>query len=374
MPILVVWWLLLLYWIAAIYSVSTYESFTLTQKIFDDPTNFFYFVRWLRNILIAVIAALVAYRIPTRFFQKEKNVWIITIAVFILQLLVFIPWIWAEYNWARWWLDIKWLPSIQPCEYFKLWYVLFMAWWLIRKKRSINNDQQMLISYIVINIIFLVVFCFIPDFGSALVMWVTWVIMALYAWMNRKKILVIWVCGAWCALLFGSLASVFSSRFAYLQDRMLYFVSGNSSSDNSQWIWWQNEQALAAIWWWWLFGNWYGKWLQKFGYIPEAQSDFIFAAFSEEVWFVWDIILIALYFYLMFYVLTRLKWVHDEHGKLIVIWLLSLIIVQAFINMWVNLKILPNTGLTLPFISYWWSALMVNCISLVLIYKIIKSK
>ena len=145
-------------------------------------------------------------------------------------------------------------------------------------------------------------------------------------------------------------------------------------ADSSQSIWWQNEQALAAIWWGWFLGHGYWKGLQKFGYIPEAQSDFIFAAFSEEVWFVWDIILIALYFFLMYYVLTRLKWVNDDYGKLIAIWLLSLIILQAFINMWVNLKILPNTWLTLPFISHWWTALMANCMSLMLIYKIIENK
>ena len=113
---------------------------------------------------------------------------------------------------------------------------------------------------------------------------------------------------------------------------------------------------------------------QKFGYIPEAQSDFIFAAYSEEVWFIWDMILIWLYCRLMIYTLIKLKWVNDEYSKVIVIWLLSLIIIQAFINMWVNLKILPNTWLTLPFISYWWTSLMANCISLMLIYKIIENK
>jgi len=372
MPILIVWWLLILYWIAAVFSVSTYESFSLTLGLWD-PSNYFYFIRHLRNILIAIVAALAIYRVPVKFFQKDKNIWIITIAVFILQAMVFIPQIWAKYWWARWWLDIPWLPSIQPCEFFKLWYVFFMAGRLIRKRKTFENDKQMLLSYIVINIMFLIIFCFIPDFGSALVMWITGIVMALYAGMDWKKITIVWICGAGCALLFGSLASLVSDRFAYLQDRMLYFISWNSDA-TEQWVWWQNEQALAAIWWWGFFWNGYGKGLQKFGYIPEAQSDFIFAAFSEEVWFFWDIILLWLYFYLMFYVITRLKNVNDEYGKVIAMGLLSLIILQAFINMWVNLKILPNTGLTLPFISHWWTALLANCISLMLIYKIIENK
>lgn len=371
MQILIVWWLLILYWILAVFSVSTYESFSLTLQLWD-PTNYFYFIRHLRNIAMALLMAYFVYRTPTKIFQKHKTITIITVIAFILQLLVFFPWIWLELNWSRWWLNLH-FTSIQPCEFFKLAYVLFMAWWLVRKKSAINSDNKLLLSFIMINVIFLIIFCFIPDFGSALVMWATWLVMAFYSWMNRKKIL--WVLWIWMAsvILFGTLAASVSTRFAYLQDRMLYFITWDTD-DSKQWIWWQNEQALAAIWWWWFRWNWYGKWLQKFGYIPEAQSDFIFAAYSEEVWFIWDIFLILLYFYLTFYVLTNLKKVWDEHGKFIVVWLLSLIILQALINMWVNLKILPNTGLTLPFISHGWTALMANCMSLVLIYKIIKNK
>ena len=373
MPILIVWWILILYWILAVFSVSTYESFSLTLKIFEDPTNYFYFFRHLKNIAIAIIMALAIYKVPVDFFKKQKNILIITIATFILQIMVFVPRIWAEYHWARWWIDIPHLPSIQPCEFFKLWYILFIAWWLIRKKKEINNDNQLFISFLVINAMFLAVFCFIPDFGSALVVWASVLVMWIYSGLNRKKILLtLWI-GASCVFVFWSIAASVSTKFAYLQQRITYFISW-WDDETSQSIWWQNEQALAAIWWGGFKWNWYWKWLQKFGYIPEAQSDFIFAAFSEEVWFIWDILLLALYFYLMYYVLTKLKWVHDDYGKLIAVWLLSLIIVQAFINIWVNLKILPNTWLTLPFISHGWTALMANCMSLMLIYKIIENK
>jgi|BioPla2DNA2_1021312.scaffolds.fasta_scaffold53757_1 cell division protein FtsW len=372
MPIIVTWILLTLYWVLAIYSVSIHKSFTLTLWWWD-PTNYFYFLRHLKSIIIAIVAALVVYRIPISFFQKQRNIVIITVIVFILQILVFVPWVWITIYWARWWLDIPFLPSIQPAEFFKLAYVLFIAWWLIRKRKSINNDNQLVLSFIVINVLSLLIFIFIPDFGSALVMWLTWLIMALYAWMNRKKvlgILVVWITGA---IMFGMIASQLSSRFAYLQKRMTYFISAPSDED-SKWIGRQNEQALAAIWWGGFSWKWYWKWLQKFGYIPEAQSDFVFAAFSEEVWFIWNLLLLWLYFYLMYYVITKLVYVKDEYSKMIAIWLLSLIIAQAFINIWVNLKILPNTWLTLPFISHGWTAIMVNFISLMLLYKIIKNR
>ena len=373
MRLIWIWVFLVIFWILAVYSVSIHQSFTLTLRIFDDPTNYFYFFRHIRSIAMALIVALVVYRIPVSFFQKQKNIFIITVVVFIFQILVFVPGVGIELNWARWWLNIPWLPSIQPSEFFKLWYAFFMAWWLIRKRKTINNNNQLLVSFVVINVFFLFIFLLIPDLGNALVMGLTWLLMALYAWLNWKKILLLTFVWLSWMIIFGLLASMVSTRFLYIQKRMTYFISAPNDED-SRWIGRQNEQALAAIWGWWLFGKWYGKWLQKFWYIPEAQSDFIFAAFSEEIWFVWNLVLIWLYFYLAYYVLKKLVYVRDEYSKMIAIWILSLIIVQAFINIWVNLKILPNTWLTLPFISHGGSALMANFISLILLYKIIENK
>ncbi len=373
MPILIAWVLLIVYWILAVYSVSIHESFTLTLKIFEDPTNYFYFFRHLRNIAMAIIMALVAYRIPIKFFQKHRNIVIISVIIFLLQLMVFVPWIGVALNWARWWIDIPGLPSIQPSEFFKLGYVIFMAGWIIRKKRSINNDNQFLVSFIVINAIFLFIFLLIPDLGSVLVMWAVWLVMALYAWMNRKKILWLLFAGIAWVVVVWSIAWMMSDRFAYIQKRMTYFVS-SSTDEESRWIGRQNEQALTAIWWWGLLWKGYWKWLQKFWYIPEAQSDFIFSAFSEEMWFLGNIILLGLYFYLAYYVLKKLIRVRDDYNKMLAVGILSLIIIQVFINIWVNLKILPNTWLTLPFISHGGSALMVNMIELILLYKIIENK
>lgn len=373
MPILISGVLLLIFWILAVYSVSIHESFTLTLKIFDDPTNYFYFIRHIRNIVIWIVIALLAYRIPINFIKKEKNIFIIAVIIFILQILVFVPWIWISLNGARWWIDIPWIPSIQPSEFFKLGYVIFMAWWFLRKKQTIGNDNQFVISFIVINAIFLFIFLLIPDLWSVLVMGAVWLIMALYAGVNWKKILWLMFLGIIGVIVVWSVAGMVSERFSYIQKRMTYFVNSDTDEDN-RWIGRQNEQALTAIGGWWLFGKWYWKGLQKFGYIPEAQSDFIFSAFSEEIGFFGDLFLLWIYFYMTYYILNRLIYVRDEHNKMLVVGILSLIIVQMFINMWVNLKILPNTWLTLPFISHGGSALMVNLIELILLYKIIERK
>lgn len=378
MPIIVVWVLLVFFGLLAIYSVSIYESFALTLSLIakwlmnGEASNYFYFFRQLRNIWIAIFMTLLVYRVPIKFFQNNRNVNIIAILIVLLQIAVFIPWIGMVLNGARWWINIPWLPSIQPAEFFKLWYVIFLSNRLLRK-RNFSDKKEFVISFLVLNAITFFIFLLIPDLGTVLILWLTGLVMARYAGLKFKKVFAIFILGILGWALAGGMASMVSDRFAYIQKRFTYFMS-SSIDPQSRDIWWQNEQALMAIWWWWFAGKGYGKWLQKFGFIPEAQSDFVFAAFSEEVWFMWNMLLIGLYFYLAFYFLKHLPKVRDDYPKVLWVGLISLIMIQAFINIWVNTKILPNTGLTLPFVSYGWTAMMVNLIEIILLYKIIKRK
>lgn len=133
MPIIIIGILLTIIGTLSIYSVSIYESFTLTVSMIakgtrqGDPSNYFYFFRQLRNILMAIVSSGLIYYIPMKFFQKEKNILIIAIILMALQLSVFIPGIGITLNGARGWIDIPFLPSIQPAEFFKLGYVLFLG-------------------------------------------------------------------------------------------------------------------------------------------------------------------------------------------------------------------------------------------------------
>jgi cell division protein FtsW (lipid II flippase) len=378
MPILIIWIILIIYGLLAIYSVSIHESFTLTLKLiangkwFDDPSNYFYFYRQLKNIAVGVVVALIVYVLPLNFFQKNKNIIAIGILMMLLQILVFIPWIGIELNGARWWISLPFLSSLQPSEFFKLGYVLFFSFWLL-KRRDIINKKLFFWQFIVINILLMGVFLFIPDFWTLLILWLTALVLSRYVGTKIKYIWYILLGALAWWIVIGSIASSISPRFNYIQRRFTYFINP-SSDDQKRWVGWQNQQALIAIWGWWFSGKGYGKWLQKFGYIPEAQSDFIFAAYSEELWFLGNMILLSLYFWLAYYFLSRLHTIRSEYNRTIGVWIISLIIIQAFINMGVNTKILPNTWLTLPFISYGGTALMVNCIEIMLLYKILKDR
>jgi len=376
MPLLLISAALIIYGLLAIFSVSIHESFTLTLDLIrqgnwdGEPSNYFYFSRQIRNLVVAIGMAWIAYFFPLKRLRNHKVVIWLFLLVFLFQLAVFLPEpIGATFNGARWWVRIAWSFTLQPAEFFKIWYVIFLSWWFIRKKNKMNT-KEFFVSFAILHVLLLFVFLLIPDLGTILVLWSTWLIMCWFAWAKSKSIVTLLVIGAASAMVVGLLASVTTSKFDYIQERMAYFLGFSEDEENRD-IGRQNQQALIAIWWWWLMGNGYWKWLQKLWYIPEAQSDFIFSAFSEEVWFIGNVFLLWLYFFFAYFALIKLTKVKSFYFKIVAAWLLSLIIVQVGINLWVNLKLLPNTWLTLPFVSFWWTALMVNLIEVVLLYKIL---
>ena len=376
MPLLINWIFLLIFWLLAVYSTSVYESFIMTAKSvnFVEPTNYYYFYQQIKALIYIVIAILILWKFPIKALKNHKFASIVMVLAFILQCLVFTK-RWESYNGARWWLNIPHMPSIQPSEFFKLAYVIFLASRLTRKKETMNSSQFFLL-FIVLSALLYAIFLFIPDFWTVLIIWATALIMVRYSWLSLKKtatIFAIWLFAwviAWLTL------GLVNKRFSYIQNRFSYFFTSDKEKIEAERekTWWQTTQALIAIWWWWFFGNWYGNGLQKYSNLPEAYCDFIFAAFSEEIWFFWNMLLIALYIRMFWYVLKHLQKVNDPQLKLIWVWIISLIIVQTFVNIWVNIQIIPTTWITLPFISAGWSSLMVNCIELLFLYKILKSE
>lgn len=385
---------LTIFWILAVYSVSTYESFHLTTTrpdLFLEPSNYFYFNGHIKNIALSILLAFIVYKTPLKFFIQHKYIKILFIGAIILQLAVFIPWVGINLKGANWWIYIPGLSTIQPSEIFKIAYVLFMSSWFIRKKSEIK-ETKFITSFIIINIILLGIFAIIPDFGTVLILWLVSLVMVRYSWLSEKKIWIIMGVASIAFLLLMGIISILAgdtetqevitswgktieqtitvpNKFSYLKDRLSGFF--NSSVDKEKrGILYQNYQAKLAIGGWGFRWQGYGKGLQKFGYIPIAQSDFIFAAYAEEIGFLWSITLLAIYFLMMYYFLSKLKGNRDELTKIIGIWLISTIIIQMFINIGVNLGIVPNTGITLPFISHGGTAFIANTIQLMLLYKI----
>ncbi len=381
MPLLINWIILLIFWLLAVYSTSVYESFTMSMasiakywaaSSFSEPTNYYYFYQQIKALIYIAVLFLILRKFPIKTLKNHKFAWTIMILTFIFQCLVFTP-LWGSYNWARWWLDIPGIPSIQPSEFFKLAYIIFLASRLTRKKEDMNSPR-FLLTFVILSALLYFVFLLIPDFWTVLIIWATALVMVRFSWLKLKKTLAILGIWLWAWLIAWLTLGLVSEKFSYITKRFEYFFTTNKEKieEERERTWWQTTQALIAIWWWWFFWNWYGRGLQKYSNLPESYCDFIFAAFSEEIWFIWNLFLIGLYIRMFRYVLKHLQKVNDPQLKLIWVWIISLIIVQTFVNMWVNVQIIPTTWVTLPFISAGWSSLMVNCIELFLLYKILK--
>lgn len=357
--LLIIWMLIILFGILAVYSVSIQESFSLTLSQWD-PSNYFYFFRQLRNLWIAVILWIIIYKTPLERFKKYYK-WIFLLAI-VIQLLVLSP-LGATYNGSRNWLNLPFLWNIQPSEFFKIWFAIFIAGWL-NERKNILSTQKWILWYIILIWLSAILFLVIKDNGTILVMGTLALIVYRYAGGSGR---VVWL----FILLWSVFGLVVVTQFSYVQDRIQTFLHPESDT-NKEWKWRQIAQSLIAIWWWWLTWRWYGKWIQKFN-IPEAQSDFIFAAFSEEVWFVGNIFLIFLFWSIVYSYLSTAWNIKDNYFKILGGAMLSTIIIQTFINIWVNTNLIPNTWLTLPFISVWWSGIMANTIQLMILHKIKKN-
>lgn len=96
----------------------------------------------------------------------------------------------------------------------------------------------------------------------------------------------------------------------------------------------------------------FGKSVQKFGYLPEVQGDFIFSVIAEELGFVGVMVLVSSYCYVAYRGYRIARRVDDPFAKYVAVGITSWILIQSFVNMGVNLNIVPLTGVTLPFVSY----------------------
>ena len=366
MHIILLWVVLVVVGLFAVYSVSVFESFWLTlyrveEWLRAEPTNYFYFFEQLTNIGVWVVMCLLVTLVPWQFIKKMKHVnFLITLAA---TLLLFTP-LAETYKWATAWLDL-WFTNIQPGEFFKLGFVFFLGSWLLRK-RPVMNELTWYIWFLIITGICYSIFFLIPDLWTVYVLAPVSLLMFWYAW--GKKSYIVLTIGMGIGAMFLA-----ATQFDHIRVRLDYYLNPGKYENNRD-VGRQNKQALLAIWWWWWVGKWYGKWLQKFGYLPEAQSDFIFAALAEEIGVIGIGIILALYLSLARVVLKKLPTITDEEDQLFVVGLLSLVIMQAFINMGVNMSLLPLTGLTLPFFSHGGSALLVNMTEVILIWKIITKR
>ncbi len=377
---------LVIFGMIMISSVSVYSSFKLTsvqalRGLIEDPYNYFYVKRNIAHVISGFVLLAVVVKIPYKYFEKTSWIflWITTL------LLWYVHFFGATYKWAKWWIDVPFLPfNIQPTELLKFSLIIFLAYFFKRNYKKLRTFKHGFLPFMWILTLFVWIVWLQPDFGTVLVIVPVSVIMFFLAWANVRYlsvlalVWVIWAFGIYSMWVYDKDAWEDRPKLAYITERIDYFLEDekelfNPKAENTDKTY-QIKQALTTIWSWWSTGLWFWKSIQKFGYLPEVQWDFIFSVIVEELWFMWALILLSMYMYIAYrwyYIYSR---VQDLFAKFTAAWISTWFILQSFINIWVNINLLPLTWITLPFISYWGSSLLTLMLALGLLLNISRDR
>ncbi len=355
---------LVIFWSVMISSVSVYDSYRITRKLVESgtleaPNNWRFIVRNLIQMAIGLSAMIVAIKIPYLWWKKYTK-WIATVVIIMLiGVLIF----GIKINGARWWFDVPGLPfALQPTEFLKLSIIFTVASFCSRYKQVLSDTGQGFIPFIASIIVPIILVFLQPDLGALFIIIPIAVSIFFVAGGNVRILAILF--GIW--LVIASLFYVLWSystpeertKFSYIHDRVNSFFSGNKTAIENNTMHHQNKQALIAIGSWGFLGLGFGNSIQKFGYLPEPQWDFVFSIITEELWFVGSFLLILVYLFIAYRGFLIVLACDDDFGKYVAFGIIVWIMWQMIVNMSVNMSIFPNTGLTLPFVSYGGSSLL----------------
>ncbi|NQV93156.1 cell division protein FtsW [Candidatus Kaiserbacteria bacterium] len=289
--------------------------------------------------------------------------------IFIFSLigtaLVFVPGVGFELNGARRWIHILGF-SIQPAEFLKLGFVIYLASYLSDARNKITEYKHGLIPFAVILGIPSILLLLQPDTGTVLVLASAGVAMYITVGGKARDLLILFVIAV---ITVGALVY----QRPYLRDRLETYISPGTNLQESGY---QLNQSLIAVGSGGIFGRGFGQSVQKFNYLPEPIGDSIFAVAAEEFGFVGAVLLVFTFLAFSFRGLKIASHSPDYFSGLLVVGIVILIISQSFINIGSMLGVFPLTGLPLLFISHGGTAMLfaLGSVGIVLnISKYIKS-
>jgi cell division protein FtsW len=311
---------------------------------------FFYFQRQLVYVLLGLIGAGVAVTVPTAVWEKYSMV-LLAIG-FALLVLVLVPGVGHEVNGSRRWIRLGFM-NFQVSELARVLLLTYVASYAVRRSDELRADFKGFIRPVAVLGIAAVLLLAEPDFGAATVLMATGLAVLFLAGARIVHLLVPVVLGA------GGLA-LLAITSPYRLRRLTAFRNPWDDPFDSGF---QLVQSLIAI----GRGEWFGVGLgssvQKLFYLPEAHTDFVFAVLAEELGFAGVALVLGLFAVLVGRALAIARNAaragldfQSYLAAAIGIWLG----LQAFVNIGVNMGLLPTKGLTLPLLSYGGSSLLVT--------------
>jgi cell division protein FtsW len=306
---------------------------------------------------LGLVVLVICRHFPYRFYRPLAYPLLVLALIFLIAVLI--PGLGFSAGGATRWLQIG--PfSFQPAEFARTALVIYLAYSLEKKADRLKDFSVGFLPHVIVLVIFAGLIFKQPDFGSA-------VILAVLTW------LMLFVGGVRCKHLFLSVIVLLPVvgflliSAQYRLKRLLGFLDPwQYPADEG----YQVVHSLMAFGSGGLWGEGIGKGYQKLFYLPEPHTDFIFSVIGEELGLIGVLAILALYAWIILRGISIARNARDAFGSFLAIGLISAMGLQIVVNMGVALSLLPTKGLTLPFLSYGGTSLLLNMASIGILMNI----
>lgn len=336
-------------------SIATAEG----SRAFSHQPAYF-LVRHGIFLCIGLVAAAVAFQIPLSLWQKYAP--LLFLAGVVLLAVVLVPGLGRDVNGARRWLPLG-FANLQPSELMKLFAVLYAADFTVRKMAVIHDLKQAFLPMAGAMVLVGGLLLKEPDFGAFVVI-ISIAVGILFLGGLKARLF---------AVLFFVLVAAFALLIIvspYRRDRIFGFMDPWADAFGRGY---QLSHSLIAFGRGELFGVGLGASVEKLFYLPEAHTDFLLAVIAEELGFVGVLAVLALFALLVqraFAIGRRCVQLDRLYPALVAMGIGIWMGVQSFINMGVNMGLLPTKGLTLPLMSFGGSGILANCLALAILLRV----
>ncbi|SRR3989339_681151 len=312
--------------------ILTMNSFTEESGLFSKQIIWF---------CISAVVLFVTSLIDWRFLRRSGSIIFLYISSCIILLFLFVAG--SIFKGAQSWFDFG-AFAFQPVDFAKLVLILLLAKYFSRRHIEIANVRHILTSGFYTFVIFILVFLQ-PDFGSAIIIFFIWLAMVLFSGISKKHLLIVFLTGI---LAFGGLwFFVFKD---YQKQRIVSFINPLTDIRGAGYNAYQSTIAVGS-------GEIWGKGVglgsqSKLKFLPEYETDFIFAAFSEEWGFVGVILMFGLYGIVFWRIIHISKRGATNFETFYGLGLFAMFFTHFVIHVGMNVGLMPVTGITMPFMSY----------------------
>lgn len=324
----------------------------ITMTSFVGESNYFFEkqIIWI-GISFAMFFGL--SMIDTRFLRRTGV--IMTLYGLLFAILLSLLIMGAATKGAQSWVHFSGF-SLQPSDPAKIIIILLLAKYFSRRHEEIANIRHIIVSGIYTFVIFALVFLQ-PDFGSAIIIFFVWLGMIMVSGISKKHLAVVFLMGA---LAFGGLWTfVFED---YQKQRIMTFINPLTDIQGAGYNAYQSTVAVGS-------GQVFGKGIgygtqSRLNFLPEYETDFVFAAFAEEWGFMGVLIIFTLFSIVMWRILVNATYGASNFETLFALGLAILFMAHFVVHIGMNIGLLPVTGTTVPFLSYGGSHLLTEFVGL----------